>query len=134
MSRYRTIISAAQPNLNRRNRTTDTLVISQLLYHCAIDFDKVPTDEISSIHFHIKYSSGTHNYEDEITLKIDGNLGNLEAHKTSKKIPALGKFETNYKETLNEANLDQNTINTLYDLGADIKHLMDEVIDILDEE
>ncbi len=58
-------------------------------YRCAIDFDKVPTDEISSIHFHIKYSSGTHNYEDEITLKIDGNLGNLEAHKTSKKIPAL---------------------------------------------
>ena len=45
-------------------------------YRCAIDF-------------HIKYSSGTHNYEDEITLKIDGNLGNLEAHKTSKKIPAL---------------------------------------------
>ena len=38
---------------------------------------------------------------------------------------AVGKFETNYKETLNEANLDQNTINTLYDLGADIKHLMD---------
>lgn len=58
-------------------------------YRCAIDFDKIPTDEISSIHFHIKYSSGTHNYEDEITLKIDGNLGNLEAHKTSKKIPAL---------------------------------------------
>ena len=47
---------------------------------------------------------------------------------------AVGKFETNYTETLNEANLDQNTINTLYDLGADIKHLMDEVIDILDEE
>ena len=47
---------------------------------------------------------------------------------------AVGKFETNYKETLNEANLDQNTINTLYDLGANIKHLMDEVIDILDEE
>lgn len=40
---------------------------------------------------------------------------------------AVGKFETNYKETLNEANLDQNTINTLYDLGADIKHLMDEI-------
>ena len=53
---------------------------------------------------------------------------------SSKLTAAVGKFETNYKETLNEANLDQNTINTLYDLGADIKHLMDEVIDILDEE
>ena len=58
-------------------------------YRCAINFDKVPTDKISYIHFHIKYSSGTHNYEDEISLKIAGNLGNLEAHKTSKKTPAL---------------------------------------------
>ena len=46
---------------------------------------------------------------------------------------AVGKFEMNYKQTLNEADLDQNTINTLYDLGADIKHLMDDVIDILNE-
>lgn len=51
-----------------------------------------------------------------------------------KLIAAVGKFETNYKQTLNEADLDQNTINTLYDLGADIKHLMDEVIDILNKE
>lgn len=58
-------------------------------YRCAIDFDKVPADKISFIHFHIKYSSSTHNYEDEISLKIDGNLGNLEAHKTSKNTPVL---------------------------------------------
>ena len=53
---------------------------------------------------------------------------------STKLTAAVGRFETNYKETLNEAALDQNTTNALYDLGADIKHFMDEVIDILDEE
>lgn len=42
---------------------------------------------------------------------------------------AVEKFELDYKETLNQADIDQNTINVLYDLGSDIKHLMDEVID-----
>lgn len=58
-------------------------------YRCAIDFDKIPKGKLSFIHFHIKYSSGVHNYEDEISLKIDGNLGNLEAHKTFKNTPAI---------------------------------------------
>ena len=42
---------------------------------------------------------------------------------------AVDKFELDYKETLTQADIDQNTINVLYDLGSDIKHLMDEVID-----
>lgn len=46
---------------------------------------------------------------------------------------AVEKFELNYKETLNQSDLDDKTINTLYNLGADIKHLMDEVILIVDE-
>lgn len=46
---------------------------------------------------------------------------------------AVEKFELNYKETLNQSDLDTKTINTLYDLGADIKHLMDEVILAVDE-
>lgn len=58
-------------------------------YRCAIDFDKVSKDELSVINFHIKYSSNTRDYEDEISLKIDGNLGNLEAHQTSKNTPVL---------------------------------------------
>lgn len=53
------------------------------------DFDKVPKDELSVINFHIKYSSNIRDYEDEISLKIDGNLGNLEAHQTSKNTPVL---------------------------------------------
>lgn len=45
---------------------------------------------------------------------------------------AAQNFEQNYKETLNKANLDTNTFNALYDLGSDIKHLMDEVISAVD--
>jgi hypothetical protein len=41
---------------------------------------------------------------------------------------ATEKFELDFKETLNNAKLDTETINTLYDLGADIKHLLDDVI------
>lgn len=67
-------------------------------------------------------------------MVLDMSPSSLPSFIPLKLTAAVGKFETNYKETLNEANLDQNTINTLYDLGADIKHLMDEVIDILDEE
>ncbi len=46
---------------------------------------------------------------------------------------AVERFESNYKDTLNKSDLDDKTISTLYDLGADIKHLFDDVIDILDE-
>ncbi len=45
---------------------------------------------------------------------------------------AVEKFELDYKDTLNNANVDSKTINVLYDLGADIKHLMDDVIKIVD--
>ena len=46
---------------------------------------------------------------------------------------AVEHFESSYKETLNNAEVDEKTYNTLYSLGADIKHLFDDVIDILDE-
>lgn len=45
---------------------------------------------------------------------------------------ATEKFELSYKETLNQADLDTKTSNALYDLGADIKHLMDDVISAVD--
>lgn len=47
---------------------------------------------------------------------------------------AVEKFELDYKETLNQSDLDAKTINTLYDLGADIKHMMDEIIIAIDDE
>lgn len=51
-----------------------------------------------------------------------------------KLIKATEKFELDYKETLNNADLDSKTFNALYDLGADIKHLMDDVIKAIDDE
>lgn len=45
---------------------------------------------------------------------------------------ATEKFENNFKEKLDNAELDEKTNNALYDLGAVIKHLMDDVIDIVD--
>lgn len=54
-------------------------------YRAAIDFDKVTEYSLESINFGIKYSSGTNTYEDDICLKIDANLGNLEAHNTPEK-------------------------------------------------
>ena len=47
---------------------------------------------------------------------------------------AVEKFELDYKETLNQSDLDVKTINTLYDLGADIKHMMGEIIIAIDDE
>lgn len=49
-------------------------------YRAAVDFDKINASNIAHINFYIKYSSGTHVYEDDICFKIDANLGNLEAH------------------------------------------------------
>lgn len=46
---------------------------------------------------------------------------------------SIEKFELNYKETLNNSSIDDETMKTLYDLGADIKHLFDDVISIIDE-
>ncbi|MCI8800181.1 MAG: hypothetical protein HFH88_10270 [Lachnospiraceae bacterium] len=46
---------------------------------------------------------------------------------------AVEHFESSYKETLNKAEVDEKTYNALYSLGADIKHLFDDIIDILDE-
>lgn len=50
-----------------------------------------------------------------------------------KLLKATEQFELDYKETLNKADIDEKTFNVLYDLGADIKHLMDAVIAALDE-
>lgn len=47
---------------------------------------------------------------------------------------ASNEFEKNYKETLNSSDVDVKTIHLLYDLGADIKHLMDDVIAAIDSE
>lgn len=47
-------------------------------------------------------------------------------------IKVTEKFELDYKETLNNADLDEKTIHVLYDLGANIKHLMDDVITALE--
>ena len=58
-------------------------------YRCAIDFGKITEQNLSFINFHIEYSSGTHDYKDDISLKVSGNLGNLEAHQTSKSTPVL---------------------------------------------
>lgn len=52
-------------------------------YRCSIDFDKVTAYELTCINFHICYSSGTRKYEEDIFLKIDANLGNLESHTKS---------------------------------------------------
>ena len=46
---------------------------------------------------------------------------------------AVETFELNYKETLNNSKIDTETVNVLYDLGADIKHLFDEVITIIEQ-
>lgn len=56
-------------------------------YRAAIDFDKVTIHKLKCINFHISYSSGTHTYDEEICLKIDANLGNLEAHNVNKDMP-----------------------------------------------
>lgn len=49
-------------------------------YRAAIDFSKVKTEKIRLLTFLVSYSSGRHTYRDSISLKIDANLGNLEAH------------------------------------------------------
>ena len=56
-------------------------------------------------------------------------------HLSIKLTKAVEKFETCYKDTLNNAeiDIDENTYNVLYSLGADIKHLFDDIIDIIDE-
>lgn len=48
-------------------------------------------------------------------------------------LKATEKFELNYKNTLNNADIDSKTSDVLYNLGADIKHLFDDVIDIIEE-
>lgn len=58
-------------------------------FRCAIDFGKITEQNLDFINFHIEYSSGTHDYKDDISLKVSGNLGNLEAHQPSEKTPAI---------------------------------------------
>lgn len=62
-------------------------------YRSAIDFDKVQERNLEYIYFHLVYHFGSDKYEEEICLKIDGNLGNLEAHakyKRSEQTTAIG--------------------------------------------
>ena len=40
-------------------------------------------------------------------------------------------FEDNYKEALNQADIDLETIEVLYNLGADIVHKLDEAVEII---
>lgn len=40
-------------------------------------------------------------------------------------------FEDNYKEALNQADIDLETIDVLYNLGADIVHKLDEAAEII---
>nr|DAZ84575.1 MAG TPA: hypothetical protein [Caudoviricetes sp.] len=40
-------------------------------------------------------------------------------------------FEDNYKEALNQADIDLETIDVLYNLGADIVHKLDEAVEII---
>lgn len=44
-------------------------------FHAVIDFNKAIA-QTKTINFYIKYSSGTHEYEDDICLNLIGNLGN----------------------------------------------------------
>lgn len=44
-------------------------------FHAIIDFNKAIA-QTKNINFYIKYSSGTHKYEDTICLNLIGNLGN----------------------------------------------------------
>lgn len=52
------------------------------------------------------------------------------SHKLS---AALDKFTGNYREHLNHADIDENTRDALDLLGADIKHLFDDLIKAVDE-
>lgn len=56
-------------------------------YRAAIDFSKVTEHKLKYINFRILYSSGTRAYDEEICLKIDANLGNLESHNNDEKVP-----------------------------------------------
>jgi hypothetical protein len=44
-------------------------------------------------------------------------------------IKAINEFETDYKKTLNESNIDDNMSHVFYELGADIKHAFDSFKD-----
>lgn len=61
-----------------------TTIMPGQSYRAAVDFDKISANNIAHINFYLKYSSGTHVYEDDICFKIDANLGNLEAHAPEK--------------------------------------------------
>lgn len=54
-------------------------------YRCAIKFQKILDNKLSLLHFYVKYSSGTHHYEDDISLKLNANLENFETHQVPNK-------------------------------------------------
>lgn len=56
-------------------------------YRAVIDFKKVSASNKKAFNFTIKYSKGSHRYNDTFSLKIDANIGNLEAHPRCDKVP-----------------------------------------------
>lgn len=62
-------------------------------FHAIIDFNKAIA-QTKSINFHLKYSSGTHEYEDDICLNLIGNLGNYVLFPPSSKDNLLTISET----------------------------------------
>lgn len=68
------------------SRLEGATIVPGQAYRCVIDFDKVTLREISHINFHIVYSSGKHIYDEWLCLKIDANLGNLEAQQNPNKV------------------------------------------------
>lgn len=57
-----------------------TTIMPGQSYRAAIDYDKVSLAQIEFINFSIQYSSGKRKYKEDFSLKINANIGNLEAH------------------------------------------------------
>ena len=73
-------------------------------YRSAIDFDKVSASKISVINFLVQYSSDSHTYVENFSLKIDANLGNLEAH-APRKNPKNPSTEEIIADTLQDMHI-----------------------------
>ena len=73
-------------------------------FRSAIDFKKVSSLNLSYITFDITYSCGKRTYSDSIQLKVDANLGNVEAHQVPKATD-LGKNVSVLSETLQDMHI-----------------------------
>lgn len=61
-----------------QNICNSTIVPGQS-FHALIDFNKT-TKQTKTLTFHVSYSSGSHDYEEDICLNVIENLGNLTSH------------------------------------------------------